>query len=222
MSLTTPWRPFLGTLLLISFSALASLEQAFPEQADPDARYLIYSHGYIVEGDDPRPISPRWGLYDYPDVVRALSSDEYRLIAHHRPAGTEPFGYARALAARVEALMADGVAAHNITLMGFSRGGALSVLTANELRETEINLVILAGCAGLVKGHPKVQAYGRVLSIYETTDQVGSCQFLVDRSPGVSSFKEVAITTGKGHGAFYLPREVWLKPAKAWTDTGRR
>ena len=30
------------------------------------------------------------------------------------------------------------------------------------------------------------------------------------------SFEEVAMTTGKSHGAFFQPRAEWLRPLKAW------
>jgi hypothetical protein len=32
----------------------------------------------------------------------------------------------------------------------------------------------------------------------------------------LTSFKEVAITTGKKHGAFFQPRPEWIDPLKAW------
>ena len=46
----------------------------FPDVIDPAGRYVIYSHGLIVEGDDPRPVSPEFGVYDFPAVVRALAA----------------------------------------------------------------------------------------------------------------------------------------------------
>ncbi len=189
---------------------------AFPDKVEPGEHYVFYSHGYIVEGDDTRPVHPKYGVYDFPAVLDALKHESYNLIAYHRAKNTEPFGYAKNLADDVRALMAKGVAPEQITLLGFSRGGALSVLAANELKQPGIKVAILAGCAGLVKSHPEVKVYGRVLSVYETSDRVGSCRFLIDRSQDVSAFEELAISTGKGHGAFYLPREEWVTPLKRW------
>mgnify|MGYP001197410146 CR=1 FL=1 len=68
----------------------------------------------------------------------------------------------------------------------------------------------------LIKKHTQVKVYGHVKSIYETSDQVGSCQFLIDRSDDVASFNEISISTGKSHGAFYNPLPVWVEPVKQW------
>ena len=43
---------------------------------------------------------------------------------------------------------------------------------------------------------------GNLLSIYETSDELGPCQKLAARSH-LKSFKEVAISTGKKHGALF-------------------
>lgn len=32
----------------------------------------------------------------------------------------------------------------------------------------------------------------------------------------VTSFEEMKISTGKGHGAFYLPRPIWVEPLLGW------
>ncbi len=64
-------------------------------------------------------------------------------------------------------------------------------------------------------GDTPLSIRGSLLNIYETTDVVGACSKLVERSHP-ASFEEVAITTGKKHGAFYLPRAEWVAPLRAW------
>jgi hypothetical protein len=54
-----------------------------------------------------------------------------------------------------------------------------------------------------------------LLSIYETSDEVGSCAKLAARSHLVS-FKEIAISTGRKHGAFFQPLSQWVRPLQAW------
>lgn len=76
--------------------------------------------------------------------------------------------------------------------------------------------MILAGCAGLINRKRDIQLYGRVLSIYETSDDVGSCNLLEARSRKLREFKEIAISTGKEHGAFYRPMDEWVIPLKRW------
>ncbi|MFC3031536.1 alpha/beta hydrolase [Pseudoalteromonas fenneropenaei] len=188
----------------------------FPTSVDASARYVIYSHGYIVEGTDPQPVSPKFGMYDFPAIKVALQSPEYHVIAVQRPAKTEPFAYAKQLALEVQSLINAGVAAEHITLIGFSRGAALTMMASSELQNPKLNLVIMAGCAGLVHSNQTIAPAGRILSIYETSDEVGSCQDIVARGKNVAEFNEVAISTGKSHGAFYLPRDEWLAPLRDW------
>jgi hypothetical protein len=54
-----------------------------------------------------------------------------------------------------------------------------------------------------------------VFSIYETTDVVGSCSKIGERSRP-APFEEVAISTGRKHGAFFQPLPEWVKPLKDW------
>ena len=210
-------RIFAFTLILwTGNSAAYSILTSFPEFIDPQQKYVFYSHGYIVEGINDKPEHPRWGVYDFPAIKTALSDNGYTLIAYHRPKNTEPFLFAKSLAGDAQKLLERGVKPENITFVGFSRGGALSILTSNELKNDKVNFIILAGCAGLIKKHINVKAFGNIYSIYETSDTVGSCQFLIDRSPGVSRFEEFSISTGKEHGAFYRPTEEWISPVKRW------
>ena len=206
------------TMFIYGLTNAVANQLTLPEPIKPNARYVFYSHGYIVEGDNPKPIHKEWGVYDFPAVKAALKSEHYELIAYHRPNKTDPFLFAKKLANDVNTLISKGVKPENITLLGFSRGGALSILTSNELKNEKINTIILAGCAGLIKRNKAVQVYGHVRSIYETSDQVGSCNFLIERSEHVASFKEIAISTDLSHGAFYLPRPDWVNPVKGWIE----
>jgi len=207
----------LAITTVFSVDSLAgTIHTSFPETINPTEKYVFYSHGYIVEGKNPTPISPRWGEYDFPAIKKALADKQYNLIAYHRAKGTNPRHFAKKLAQDIKRLVKSGVQYKNISLVGFSRGGAITVLTSNELVSDKIKVIILAGCGSFVSKNHDVKAYGNVHSIYETSDGVGSCQHLIDRSEQVKSFEEIAISTGKGHGAFYLPLPEWIVPVKKW------
>jgi hypothetical protein len=69
--------------LLLTLSAVVSggaraaeLLDRFPDNIHAGERYVIYSHGFIVEGNDPQPVSPKYGQYDFPGIKRALFSGE--------------------------------------------------------------------------------------------------------------------------------------------------
>ena len=126
-------------------------------------------------------MNPRWGKYDFPAVKQALSDSEYHLIATHRPAQTNPFEYAQGLAKQAQTLIDAGVDAHNISFVGFSRGGFITAITSSLIKNQNVNYVILAACTSGLAKHPDITLHGKVFSIYETSDTVGSCHDVVKR-----------------------------------------
>jgi len=208
---------FVVAVQFFSAASLAgTLYTSFPETIKPDEKYVFYSHGLIVEGDNLMPKDERWGVYDFIAVRKALTDPGYNLISYHRPDKTIADEYAEKLAADVKKLIKAGVKPENITLLGFSRGGEITLLASSKLRMDKINTILLAVCGDFIKEHNEYQAFGHVSSIYETSDFAGSCQFLRDRNEQVQSFRETSISTGKEHGAFYRPLPQWLKQVKEW------
>jgi len=219
-------RFILSTLVMVfSFISLPSfagqLLTEFPEKIDPKAKYVFYSHGFIVEGTNPTPKHPKFGIYQFPDIKEALAASDFNLIAYHRPAKTNPQKFAIKLADDVRKLIAGGVDASQITLLGFSRGGAITAFASSNLSMEKLNTIMMASCGGWIKNRPEVKLAGNVLSIYETSDSFGTCKTLIDRSEKVKSFKEIAITTGKQHGAFFTPRKEWLEPVLEWINSDK-
>jgi predicted esterase len=213
--------------LLLSFlffdvCVASEIFSEFPESIDPNGKYVFYSHGFIVEGDNPTPESPRWGVYDFPEVKQKLSDQEYNLIAYHRPKDTNPQKIAEMLADNVLELIEKGVKPKNISLVGFSRGGAITILTSNLLARDDVSSIILAGCGDYLNKNPQLTMYGHVYSIIEKSDDlVGSCKPLIDRSEHIQSFTELSLSTGKEHGAFYVPLPEWINPVKKWIKSDK-
>ncbi|MBE0364503.1 hypothetical protein PULV_a2855 [Pseudoalteromonas ulvae UL12] len=208
---------FSFSLFLMSFSYAGEIFDGLPNKVNPSGKYVFYSHGFIVEGKDPTPIHDRWGKYDFPAVKEGLSDSGYHLIATHRPAKTHPFKYAKQLSDQVNQLLESGVPAKSISLVGFSRGGFITAITSSYLKNKNINYVILAACTSGLAKREDITIYGHLFSVYETSDSVGSCDEVVARrADTVSSYKEVSISTGKEHGAFFTPKNEWLEPVKNW------
>jgi hypothetical protein len=205
----------LSVLLPINSGAVEIYDR-FPDSIHASERYVLYSHGLIVEGDDPKPVSPKYGQYDFPAIKQALfNAGGFNLIAFQRPKSLDD-GYSDTLKSWVRRLLDAGVKPSRITLVGFSRGAQLTALASSDLAAAGINTALLAICqdgdvsqaSGLILG-------GNLLSIYETSDELGSCGKLAARSH-LTSFEEVAISTGRKHGAFFQPLPQWLRPLKAW------
>jgi pimeloyl-ACP methyl ester carboxylesterase len=215
--LRSSWIVAFLTLLMPLMSQAAQIYDSFPDVIHSDERYVIYSHGLIVEGGNSRPVHPEFGVYDFPAVKQALfESGGFNLIAHHRPKNTQTGPYVATLESWVRRLVAAGVKPSRITLVGFSRGGALSAHASSRLRDLGINTALLACCIdGDVESNPPLVLSGNLLSIFETSDAFGSCKALAARSK-TESFEEIAISTGLKHGAFYRPVPEWVTPLKAW------
>lgn len=204
------------SLLFISVAQAGELYEEFPSEIKANEKYVFYSHGFIVEGNNPTPINPRWGKYEFPQIKAALADESYNLVAYHRAKGTDPREFAKKLIKDINILVNRGVLYENITFIGFSRGGAITALVSHYAKSKKLNIIILAGCGNFMRNNPEVDLYGHIYSIYETSDGVGSCQYVIDRSKQVTSFTEIAISTGKEHGAFYTPIDEWLLPVKNW------
>jgi hypothetical protein len=207
-------------------SLAAQLYEQFPSVIHANERYVIFSHGLIAEGNDPRPVSPQYGLYDFPAIKQALfAGGGFNLIAVQRQKNLELDTHINQLVTWVHQLIKAGVKPNRITLVGFSRGGQLTALASSRLTSTNINTAILAICEDGDftddPQHPLTLAGGHFLSIYETSDALGSCAKLARRSH-LLSFKEVAISTGKAHGAFFQPLPQWINPLKEWIAATNR
>ncbi|PHS24175.1 MAG: alpha/beta hydrolase [Robiginitomaculum sp.] len=200
----------------IAGARAGTLFTAFPDLINPGEKYVFYSHGFIVEGTNETPVHPRFGTYDFPAIKAALSASDFNLIAYHRPASTDPGAWADKLAMDVHALITVGVPTRNITLLGFSRGGMITAMASSKLAMPDLNTILMASCGGWINARPDIRLAGRVLSIYETSDRFGTCQPLIGHSKAVTSFTEIAISTGKEHGAFFTPRKVWVEPVLRW------
>lgn len=211
------------TALIPLTSSAVEIYDDFPREVHANERYVIYSHNLIVEGDNPAPIHPEFGVADFPAIKRSLFEDgRFNLIAHHRPKNTEIGPYVEKLESWVQRLLTAGVKPSRITLIGFSRGSQLTAYASGRLQSAGINTAILAACTdGDIAHDPPLIIGGNLLSIYETTDVVGSCAKLAARSHP-ASFKEIAISTGKKHGAFFVPRPEWMQPLKAWIKETNR
>jgi hypothetical protein len=194
----------------------------FPDSIDPAKRYLIYLHGKIIEDQGIPAISPDYGEYEYTAILETLSEHDFIVISDQRPKNADAGEYARKVREQVTALLKAGVPAYNITVVGASKGAAITVLVSHTLKNEEVNFVIMGIC------HPDylegilpagVNLYGNVLSIYDSSDDfAGSCQalFSFSEGKGISRYDEVVLEIGTGHGILYQPLDAWVNPAVQW------
>jgi len=219
------WRWICGLLLAVSACHAAPATQggiltALPDSIEPSLQYVIYLHGAIVEGTDRRPTHPRFGPYEYDRILEALSAPRRLVISIQRPRGARVEIWAERTATQVEKLLAAGVSPSAITVVGFSKGGAIAILTSDRVAESRVRYVLMGACGAWLSQRPDLRLHGQVLSLVEASDTIGTtCEPLFDRSPEAHA-RQILLHTGLEHGTFYQPRTVWLKPARNWIDGG--
>ena len=194
--------------------AAGRISAAPPAAPDPGASYVFYLHGRIVEEQGDAARHPRFGRYEYRAILAALAERGHQVISERRPASTSVPGYAKLLVTQLRALLAAGVPATRITVIGASKGGAIALAASRALAVAKIGYVVLGSCpAGAQAGG----LHGDVLSIYETSDEIGrSCARAFAASPQLGARRGLALQTGLQHGFLYRPSAVWLEPALAW------
>ena len=187
-----------------------------PRSANPKALYLFYLSGYIVEAVNRRPTSPKFGVYEYDQILDTFKQRGFVVISEARKKDPEIAAYAGKVADQVRQLLKAGVPPENITVVGASQGSFIAMLASTYLENRKLNFVLIAGCAaddGLLR---LVNLHGNVLFISERSDQPGSCERFRSDATGLARYKLVETNTGQRHGFLYRPMKEWLEPTIAW------
>jgi hypothetical protein len=186
-----------------------------PSRLDPAAHYLIYLHGRILESQGRHAVSPDFGPYQYDAILDAFAERGFVVVSEvrHENAG-RPFVHK--VASQVRRLLAAGVPPGNVTVVGASKGGALTLGIAAELGAPELSFVVLAGCGPYTESlAPRLR--GRVLSIFDSVDRfTPSCRATFEKASHLGEHREIVVKLGLDHGLLYRPRAEWVDPACAW------
>jgi hypothetical protein len=195
-----------------------------PESPDPKAHYLFYLHGRIIEVQGPEAVSPDFGPYEYQRLLETFADRGFVVVAEVREdgAGRE---FAEATARQVRRLLAAGVPPRHVTVVGFSKGGFLTLGVSVIVGSEDVGYVILAGCgsdpawvAGLA---PRLR--GRFLSLRDRSDRFSpSCEPLFEAATHLREKSQHVFDTGLDHGLFYRPRGDWVGRVVGWAAKGRR
>lgn len=225
--------PFLLTLMLVSIHGQQAVKsktatgrpglilQDVPAEIDLKARYLFYLHGLIIENEGVRPTSPRFGVYEYQEILDTFKSRGFVVISEARPKGTDPEQYAGKVVEQVRRLLAAGVPPQNITVVGASRGGGIAMITSTRLKNRRVKFAIMAACGDWdVYRKVGIDLWGAILSVYDSKDDMaGTCADFFKKSNGISKKKEVVLKLGLGHGILYRPFKEWVDVVTAWALT---
>jgi len=190
-----------------------------PEHVDPHARYVIYLHGRIIEDKGRRPTDSNWGVYEYDKVLEALARDGAVVISEQRQPNTDMDQFASHVVEQVHQLLRGGALPERVSVVGFSKGGAIAIRASSLLHDPRVNFVFMAACGDGDFSRSTLNVSGRILSIFEESDEVGrSCKGLFAKSTSKAPPSETEIHVGEHHGTFYRPREEWLRPVLQWIN----
>jgi len=208
-----------STIILSAFSQSLfadSILSDIPSDPDSDSKYIFYLHGSVEE--------EQGSTEKYESAIEAISDSDAIVISEVRNE-TDPNAYALKLKEQVNKLISKGVPASNITISGFSKGSIITLASASEINNKEINYVLLAGCSEYLNKKYNINissASGRILSIYDSGDEkFGSCKSIIKESADIE-FKETELDSGKGHKVFRIPKEKfieqWRDPLIDWAE----
>ena len=219
-------------LLVVSFVTVLCVSQVCaqkqgvvlgnaPREIDRSARYLFYVSGYIVAEGNTRPTSPKYGVYEYQEILESFKKRGFVVISDARKQSPEIVPYAAKVAAQVKQLLNAGVPPQNITIVGASQGSWIAMLVSTYTANRDVNFVFLAACAADDRFLKSVDLHGNVLFISERTDLPGSCQRFRDDAKGIREYKAIEINTGLKHGFLYRPLKEWIEPTIEWSQASR-
>lgn len=209
----------LATLLVVLASIAQSNAQSLqPSRVDSESRYLIYLPGFIVEPDNTRPVSPKFGVYEYEQILDTFKRGGLVVISEPRKKDPDIEPYAAKLCERIRGLLKSGIPAKHITVVGASQGSWIAMLASTYLKNRDLNFVFIAACSADPGFLKLVDLHGNVLSIYEKTDLAQSCQDYRKDATGVNEWKEIEVNTGLKHGFLFKPLKEWVEPTVAWAQ----
>jgi hypothetical protein len=203
----------LGVLLI----AITFVPQVHAQSgANAKSHYLIYIPGYIVEPTNTRPVSPKFGVYEYEQILDAFKKNGFIVLSEPRKKDPDIEPYAKNVAEQIRGLLKSGVPAKHITIVGASQGSWIAMLTSTYLQNRDLNFVFIAACSADPAFLNLVNLHGNILSIYERTDLAQTCQDYRKDATGVNDWKEVEVNTGLKHGFLFRPLKEWTEPTIAW------
>jgi hypothetical protein len=188
-----------------------------PAMADVKASYLFYLHGRIIENKGIRPTDPRYGVYEYEEILNTLAAKGFTVISEARAKDTDVNQYAPKVVRQINTLVNAGVPPQHITVVGASKGALIAMRISTLLKNKDANFVIMSNCNDWVDKNFHIDLYGNVLSIYDIKDEFGgTCQKFFDKAHGLNRHDEVVLKVGTGHAVLYKPLKEWVDLVAEW------
>jgi D-alanyl-D-alanine carboxypeptidase len=180
--------------------------------------YVFFLHNKFIEENELNDAHPEYGKAEYDQILDFYTKENFIVISEKRARNTDGHLYAQKVAGQVDSLMAKGVRASEITVIGTSKGGYIAQFVSSILKDKDLNYVFIGSCGEEdITTHPEISYSGNILSIYEKSDVMLSCQNMKLKSVNiVGRFKEIELNTGLKHGFLFRALPQWLEPSAKW------
>lgn len=178
-------------------------------------RHIIYVHGRIVqEQQSVRPRHPQFGFYELERIRETFRGRGFAVHSEVRAKGTTVDEAANNLVRQVRQLLASGVTADRITVVGASMGASIAFAASAKLAIPELRFAVLGAC--LEANVKATSPVGSFLGVREASDEMSSpCE-----PPSMG--REIVVNTGLGHGFLYRPLEEWVDPVAEFAGGDRK
>ena len=188
-----------------------SVFSSVPSEILPNKKYLIYLVGDLHQME----------YENYKAIVNKFVESGFIVIANPVQNSAYNHSYIAAIAGEVKSLLGGGVNPANVTVMGFSHGGIAALKVSSQLKNPDVNYIIVGGCpkpdtANAFTEANMISPVGRILNIYDKDDdQFGRLApiFKDVKSEAPRIVQEKRVKTGKGHNFGMEPLDAWLNPA---------
>jgi pimeloyl-ACP methyl ester carboxylesterase len=208
----------------IAAAAWLMLQPLIARADEPGPRHLIYLHGRIVqEQQNARPRHPEFGYYELEQILATFRERGFVVSGEIRPKGASLRASADRVVEQIQRLVASGVPASRITVVGGSMGAAIALRASLLLQNPAVRYCVLGAC--MSQSVPQLLAEygakpaGRILAIREKSDETSEpCPAWKDtQAPGATLVvREIVISTGLRHGFLYRPLREWVEPVVDW------
>ena len=186
---------------------------------DASGEYLFYLHGGVVTNKGDGAINdsaPEWGPYEYTNILDSLKKHGFFVISERRMPQIDDSVYVLKIVRQIDTLLASGVSARNILVVGASAGGHIAFEVASRLRNANLKFAVLGACwPSTYKEYEKRELRGNFLSIVEKSDPHGTCSAIFQNRKHIT-FKEIFLDTNLSHGFLYKGHKQWIDPIIAW------
>lgn len=194
-----------------------SLSSAFSQEvAEP---YIFFLHNRFLENHPLSEAHPQYGKVEYREILAEFEKGGFTTISAIRKGNVNAQVYAQKALHQIDSLIQLGVKAHEITVIGTSKGGYIAQYVSHLAQNPELNFVFIASFRQSdLQNIPDLSICGRILNIYEASDPFGeSMQPRINTATcEISHFRDLELNTGLKHGFLFKALAAWLEPCKEW------